>query len=127
MKTICLVMRVGNDEQILESSLLSVKDWIHRYFIVDDASNDGSLKIVDRVLKGIEGCICKHPCSSKAEMIRLARAHGDYLLLMASDEQLRVQEPFGFGTLESDGYFAVVRQNGSDWRKPFLLRSELDW
>lgn len=131
MTTICLTLILKNNASTIQACIQSVRSKIHRYFLIDAASSDGTLELALQALSGIEGSIYKHPWVNSApsvgKMLQMARDSSDYLLWIDPDEQLTVTDRFGFGTLDKDCYYAMSRQDGIDWRRPFLLRSSLEW
>lgn len=127
----CLAMCVQNHRETIARSIRSTRKWIQRYCLIDCGSSDGSIQIAQDALRGIEGKVYQNPWtdsgSSEETLIKIASFFGEYVLLIDPTEELLVQDPFGFGTLVKDCYFAISYQNGLQWKKPFLFRSAFNW
>lgn len=60
-KLLCLAMMVKNEARAIEKTLLSVKDHIDGWLIVDTGSKDDTVAIVERVMTGLPGKIVSEP------------------------------------------------------------------
>ncbi len=124
-------MILKDDAETIQASLQSVRPWIQSYVLIEAASTDETLDLALQELKGIKGKVYQSPWATSQpttqELLSLAKNQGDYLLWISPDEKLVVKEKDGFGALKKDRYDAVCRADGVDWRRPFLLRSGLDW
>lgn len=131
MPIVCLAMILKNQVETIETCIDSVRPWIDHYCLIDAGSSDGTIALALGKLRGVEGHVYQHPWIHSEpkvqELFRLGRAHGEYLLWCFPEERLTVTDPCGFGPLEKDCYYAICREGGLDWRRPFLLRSKLEW
>lgn len=131
MNGICLVMIFKDDAATIERSLISVKPWVQSYFLIDAGSRDGSAEMALTALQGVSGVLAKSPWAmtppTVSSLLRAAKQHGDYLLLMEPDEILKRVDPLDFRNLDRDYYEAISRQDEIDWKRPFLLRASLNW
>lgn len=87
-------MIVKNEAPVIARCLASVKPWVDHWVIVDTGSSDGTQDLVRQCMEGVPGSLHERPwvdfAHNRNEALELARPHGDYLLFIDADEQLRV-------------------------------------
>jgi glycosyltransferase involved in cell wall biosynthesis len=128
-KTVCLCMIVKNEAHVIARALRSVRPHIDFWCICDTGSADGTQAIILSELAGIPGELHSRNWVNfgynRTEAMTLARAHGDYVLVIDADMTVNVSEPFKH-RLTADAYY--IRYTGDiDYAQKMLVSSRLDW
>jgi hypothetical protein len=134
--TVALVMVAKDEELVLERCLESVRPLINRWTFVDTGSTDETVKIVNRVLAGMSGCVVQRPWEgfgpSMTEALALARDTADWILRLDADMTVEAH-PDLLAWLATDPDPTVdvwnveIRDHGIRYRLPLLVRGGLDW
>jgi len=129
MATICLCMILKNESTVIKRALESVIPIIDTWTICDTGSTDGTQDIVREVLKDIPGTLHEVPWVNfgvnRTQVITLAKATADYLLILDADRVLVVTAPFK-DTLTEDCY-ELRYQGVLDYTYTCLLSTRHDW
>lgn len=90
LPTLSIVTPSFNQARYLEQTLKSVisqRDQVHEYFVYDAASTDGSIDIIRRYEKQIDGWVSEKDKGQPDAISKgFARATGDYLCWLNSDD-----------------------------------------
>lgn len=101
-------MVIGNSAPIIKDCLISVRDYIDHWVILDTGSDDETKGIVHECLKEIPGTLHAQkwtgPESTRNEALDLARGQSDYLLFMNAEEKFMPQEDFSWQFLKDECY-----------------------
>ncbi|WP_315530215.1 glycosyltransferase [Delftia acidovorans] len=128
---ICLNMIVKNEAPVIARCLASVRPWVDYWVIVDTGSSDGTQDLVRQCMEGVPGSLHERPwvdfAHNRNEALELARPHGDYLLFIDADEQLRVPEGFAWPALEADGCMLSCHMAGTEYQRNALISTRVDW
>ena len=124
-------MIVKNEAPVIARCLASVKPWVDHWVIVDTGSSDGTQDLVRQCMEGVPGSLHERPwvdfAHNRNEALELARPHGDYLLFIDADEQLRVPEGFAWPALEADGCMLSCHMAGTEYQRNALIATRVDW
>ena len=127
-KTICLNMIVRNESQVIRRCLVSIKQLIDYWVIVDTGSNDGTQAIILDFLSDIPGELHERSWVSFAfnrnEALALAKNKGDYLLFIDADDWLEMPSSFVWPELNKDRYFVAWRIMGEIDRHTLLINHD---
>jgi glycosyltransferase involved in cell wall biosynthesis len=87
--TVCLNMIVRNEAHVIRRCLLSHKDIIDHWVIVDTGSTDGTQDLIRKLLADIPGELHERPWvdfgHNRSEALALARGKADYILVNDAD------------------------------------------
>lgn len=127
--TTCLNMIVKNEAPVIKRCLLSVKDWIDYWVIVDTGSRDGTQELILETLKGIPGELHEREWvnfgHNRNEAMNLAREKADYLFFIDADEKFVPEQGFSWNLVEkSYCLLSCEDENGISFYKAFLVRNE---
>ena len=129
---ICLSMIVKDDApEILARCLASVRPLIDFWIIVDSGSTDGTPDVVRSVLHDIPGELHQRPWvdfgHNRSEALSLARAHGDYTLIIDPAEILELPPGFRMPFLKKDSYAVEIWNGEHHYWLPQLVRNSVAW
>lgn len=128
---VCLNMIVKNETHVLRRCLESVKPLIKSWVITDTGSTDGTQALIKQILKDIPGELHERPWvdfgTNRTEALRLAEAHGDYLLFIDADEVFTYPEDFKWSELTADSYDLPVEYSGTNYYRTALISTKLHW
>lgn len=124
-------MIVKNESAVIERCLRSVKPYIDAWAIADTGSSDGTQERIRSALAGVPGELIERPwvdfATNRNEALDLARAHGDYALIIDADEVLETVPGFAWGELGEPGYLIEFVYDGSRYRRMALPRLDAGW
>lgn len=125
-----LAMIVRNEAAIIERCLVSVKQHVDHWTIVDTGSTDGTPEIIRRVLGEIPGALYDRPwidfATNRNELLNLARDDADFLLLLDADHVVVADDQWrSNGELWGDINHVQVKGSVDMWM-PYLIRGNLD-
>src|SRR6266567_5123663 len=96
--SLCLVMIVKNEAEVIQRCLASVKPFIQHWVICDTGSTDRTREVVREALAGISGSLHDVPWRNfgwnRTQALELARGKADYHLLLDADMTLNVSGDF---------------------------------
>jgi tetratricopeptide (TPR) repeat protein len=126
--TIGLCMIVKDEAAVIERCLASVRGLIDTWTICDTGSTDETPALVAAALRGIPGTLHERPWrdfgTNRSELMALARATADYLLLIDAD--MTVRGELGREPLTADAY--LLRHDGDlEYWIPRLVRGDRRW
>ena len=128
---IVLSMIVKNEEAVLARCLASVKPLISHWIIVDTGSTDRTREVARAALADIPGEVVDRPWKdfghNRTEALDLARAHGEYTLVMDADDYLELAPDFEMPNLELDSYFVPIRYGVITYDRLQFLRNDKEW
>jgi len=133
---IALVMIVRNEAASIERGLASVKPFIGSWSIVDTGSTDDTKKLIRKALKGIPGKLHERKFvdfgHNRTEALTLAKDSADWLLLLDADETAEFHSDLLTWLAtdpdpETDAWMVEIVDSGTIWRRPLLVRGNLDW
>src|ERR1700722_1191850 len=120
-RTICLSMIVKNEAPVIRRCLDSVRSIIDYWVIVDTGSSDGTQDIIRDHLKDLPGELHERPwrdfAHNRSEALTLARAHGDYSLIIDADDVLEIPEGFQLPDLTADSYVVDIKDNATNYQR----------
>jgi predicted O-methyltransferase YrrM len=129
MPVIGLSMIVKNEAPVIERCLASVRPFINRWAIVDTGSTDGTQQRIRDLLCDLPGRLLERPwrdfASNRNEALELARAGTDYVLIIDADDDLEYGPNFLLPPLTDDVYNLRIRDVGSIYDRPQLVRSTI--
>jgi glycosyltransferase involved in cell wall biosynthesis len=128
---ICLSMIVKNESKVIERCLRSVKPFVHAWAISDTGSTDGTQEIVRNFMADLPGELIERPwvdfSTNRNHALELARAHGDYALIIDADEILEADAGFNWGALGAPGYMLEFFYGVTRYWRVALPRLDADW
>jgi glycosyltransferase involved in cell wall biosynthesis len=117
--------------EILARCLASVRPLIDFWIIVDSGSTDGTPGVVRSVLHDIPGELHERPWvdfgHNRSEALRLARAHGDYTLIIDAADVLELPPGFRMPFLKRDSYAVEIWNGEHHYWRPQLVRNSVAW
>lgn|GEM_PF-1439258 len=131
--SVCLTMIVKDETAVIERCLRSVLPFIDCWSIVDTGSTDGTQRLIANSLEALPGELHERRWQdfghNRTEALTLARAWGDYALVIDADETFDIPAGFQFPNLTADGYY--TRHRGSNSVVTFdllqLLKADTPW
>lgn len=131
-KAICLNMIVKDERDVIARCLLSVKQLLDYWVIVDTGSSDETKELIQEVLRDIPGELYVRPwvnfAHNRNEALELARGKADYILFMDADETLVIDPAFNKVELDQDFYlFRLIERSYTDFYRVSLIRDLPCW
>lgn len=136
--SICLVMIVRDEAERVARSLLSVRELVDTWLVVDTGSEDETPAKVRWMMQDLPGELLEREWrdfgTNRTEALDLARGRGDWLLMI--DAAAEVWHNDGLRdwlASEPDpdvaAWMVEVRYQGTEWRwrAPLLVRGDQEW
>lgn len=128
---ICLNMIVKNESAVIKRCLDSVKPLIDYWVIVDTGSTDGTQEIIKEHLKDLPGELFERSWKNfghnRTEALELAKAKGDFILIIDADDWLEFDQDFVMPELRYDVYNMWRGTKEFSYLIPHLIRAGLPW
>jgi glycosyltransferase involved in cell wall biosynthesis len=132
--SICLVMIVKNESNVIRRCIDSVKDYINHWVIVDTGSTDGTQQLIKDIMAeyNIPGELHERPWvdfgHNRTESLQYSKGKSDYRLVIDADDVLVVEEGKNpFIGLTKDSYKIKIRLNSLAYYRTQLVRGNQDW
>ena len=130
--TICLNMIVKDESAVIERCLLSVRDHVHSWVIVDTGSSDDTMARIAAIMEGIPGALHQRPWRdfghNRSEAAQLAYAmNSDYLLFMDADDSFVPDAGFAWPELTADTYELILQSEHLRYTRNALVSTRLHW
>jgi glycosyltransferase involved in cell wall biosynthesis len=132
--SICLVMIVKNESEVIRRCIESVKDYIDYWVICDTGSTDDTKKIIQETMDefGIKGELHDREWVdygvNRTESLNLSKDKGDYRLIIDADDYLDVGDPDKlFTDLTEDSYKIRIKLGEITYFRTQIVRSNQDW
>lgn len=130
-KDVCLTMIVRDESKVIERCLKTVLPYIDSWAITDTGSEDDTMEIIERVMKGTPGKLYQEPWvnfgANRTIAFRNAQNHGRYSLILDADDVFTVESEFSWPKMELSHYEMGVEMTGTSFSQARLLRTDLDW
>jgi glycosyltransferase involved in cell wall biosynthesis len=130
-KTIGAAIIVKNESNVIIRCLNSFKDIIDHITVCDTGSTDNTIEIIETYCKKynipyhIKQSSWVNFAVNRSEVVKLARPHADYTLLMDADE-IFINKGLDKADLTADGYY--IHYTGSlDFAQILLINNKLEW
>lgn len=124
-------MIVKDESLVIRRCLDSVKNLIHYWVIVDTGSTDGTQQIIKDYLKDIPGELHEIPwvdfAYNRNMALKLAKNHGDYLLLIDADDQLILSDNGEWPPLDASVYCCPIQTDTDSFHHELLVATRHDW
>lgn len=128
---ICLCMIVKDEASVIARCLESVKPLLSYWVIVDTGSTDGTQDVIIDAMKGISGKLYQRPWKNfsynRSEALALSREHGEYSLVIDSDDTLDYAENLVIEKLDADYYLFDIIDGDYKYPRAQLFKNELKW
>jgi len=128
--TIGLAMIVRNESATIERALMSVKDFIDVWTIVDTGSTDDTVEKVRKELNGIPGALYERQWHNfghnRNELLDLAKETADFLILLDADIEVINLEAVNLNELSKDSYDVQVT-GGIEYYFSYIIKSDFGW
>ena len=124
-------MIVKNEAAVIERCIASVRPFIHSWAIADTGSADGTQERIRRALADLPGALIERPwvdfAHNRNEALDLARAHGDYVLLMDADDVLEHDSGFVLPPLTAPAYSVEFVHGSTRHHRTVFARLDAGW
>ncbi|MEP6939181.1 MAG: glycosyltransferase [Rudaea sp.] len=128
---ICLSMIIKDERRVIERCLRSVMPFIHSWAIVDTGSSDGTQDIVREVMRDVPGELVERAwvdfATNRNQALELARAHGEYALIIDADEILEAEAGFAYPELKAPAYMLQLIFGNTRYRRVVIPRLDAQW
>ena len=124
-------MIVKNEARLIERCLMSVRQVISHWTIVDTGSTDGTQDLVrkSRILKGVPGELHERPwvdfATNRNEALALATGKTSHVLVIDADDVLELANEFKSTKLTKDAYKLTVIYGQSEYARAHVFRPEI--
>lgn len=131
--TICLVMIVKNESEVIRRCLDSVAPYINHWVIVDTGSTDGTQDIIKNHMASlnIPGSLYskewKDFGTNRTESLKLSAGLCDYRLVIDADDVLEVENPSAFENLTADAYRIPIKLGSITYLRIQMVKSDQRW
>ena len=132
--SVCLVMIVKNESEVIRRCIESVKDYIDYWVICDTGSTDDTKKIIQETMDefGIKGELHDSEWvdygTNRTESLNLSKGKGDYRLIIDADDYMDVGDPDKlFTDLTEDSYKVRIKLGEITYFRTQIVRSNQDW
>ncbi len=132
--SVCLVMIVKNESEVIRRCIESVKDYIDYWVICDTGSTDDTKKIIQETMDefGIKGELHDSEWvdygTNRTESLKLSYGKGDYRLVIDADDYLDVGDSDKlFTDLTEDSYKIRIKLGEITYFRTQLIRSNQEW
>ncbi|WP_444890504.1 glycosyltransferase [Microbulbifer sp. DLAB2-AA] len=130
-QTICLNMIVKNETKVIQRCLMSLKELIDYWVIVDTGSTDGTQTMIQEFMQDIPGELIERPWvdfgRNRSEALEYARGKADYVFTIDADEVVDVEGDFCWPKLTADSYLINFDDNGLRYQRCQLVKNALNW
>ena len=134
MSSVCLVMIVKDEEDVIARALISAIPFINSWLIVDTGSTDNTKFIINTVLAGISGELIDRPWinfgHNRTEALQLCRAKGmDWAIMLDADDNLAgtVPPPSIWSNTQLDGFIMQIHHGSIIHQRAHIFRLAADW
>lgn len=131
MPSVCLNMIVKDEGKIIRRCLLSLREFIDYWVIVDTGSSDNTKEIICDVLRGIPGEIHERDwvdfAANRNMALELAINKSDYILFIDADDTLEFDESFDKEALDQDAYYLLCRDPVIDSFRLLMIKNREGW
>lgn len=121
-----LAMIVRNEAKVIRRALMSVKDHISYWTIIDTGSGDGTKQLILDTMGDIPGQLLERPWVdfgfNRTELLQEAKDHTDFILCMDADMTL-----VGVGDPPQCDANLVRYTGEPDYAQALLIRGDRDW
>lgn len=128
--SLCLCMMVCNEQHVVGRALRSVKHLVDYWVVCDTGSADATPMVVLNTMSGVPGELHRTEWTNfganRTEVLRMARKHADYLLMMDADMIAHVRVPEFKQKLTADSY-DIGYEGPVDYSQVMLVSSRHDW
>lgn len=126
-----LAMIVRNESAVIERCLLSVKDHIGYWTIVDTGSTDGTPYKIRELLSTIPGVLYDRPWvdfgHNRSELMELARGTAQQLVLLDAD-MVMLTNGFGVSSIDVEADVnELLVSGGVEYKMPYIVRGDRPW
>lgn len=132
--SVCLVMIVKNEKEVIKRCIDSVKDYISYWVICDTGSTDGTQEIIKSTMEeyGIPGELHEHEWvdygTNRTKSLELSEGKCDYRLIIDADDTLNVWDPENmFVDLVEDSYKIRLKLGEISYFRTQIIRSNQSW
>jgi glycosyltransferase involved in cell wall biosynthesis len=132
-KTICLVMIVKDESQVIKRCLDSVKDFIDYWVICDTGSTDGTQEIIKNLMAEykipgeLHQTTWKDFGTNRTESLELSFGKCDYRFVMDADDYVELIKPNIFDDLIYDYYLIPIIYGNLNFKRIQIFKSNQEW
>lgn len=132
--SLCLVMIVKNETNVIRRCIDSVRNYIDYWVIVDTGSTDGTQDLIRSIMNEykIPGELHERPWvdfgHNRTESLQYSKGKADYRLVIDADDVLVVENGVNpFQNLTKDSYKVKIRLNSLAYYRTQIVRGDQDW
>jgi len=136
--SICLVMIVKNEEEIIHRSLSSLLPFVDTWCIVDTGSTDSTMKKIMEIVEefGIKGFLHQRPWKNfghnRSEALELARPLADWSMMFDADDifkgfEGKKKENRPVFSKDVDVYNLTIKRGNMTWYRHGFFNNNLMW
>lgn len=136
--SICLVMIVKNEEEIIHRSLSSLLPFVDTWCIVDTGSTDSTMIKIKEIIEehGIKGFLHQRPWKNfghnRSEALELARPLADWSMMFDADDILKgfegkKKENRPVFSKDVDVYNLTIKRGNMTWYRHGFFNNNLMW
>ena len=131
-----LVMIVKNEADSITETLLSVKDHIDYYCILDTGSTDNTVHLIEKVMNGTKGRVYHEPfvdfSTTRNRAIELEGGHSSFALMLSGDETVtnasHLRGVLGqYAYKKVDAFRIIIEYDSQEYTSVRLHRTNSNW